>query len=89
MIEVPRDERNVDVARLANRLAVVHALEHGEQPRVLLNAARERVEVPRARVRRRAPSTRAARARAAATAASTSAARAVRDARDDLRSSPD
>src|SRR5207237_6972154 len=28
------------------RLAVIHAFDHREQPRVLLNAARERVEVP-------------------------------------------
>ena len=48
--EVSRDEWNVDVARLANRLAVVDRLEHGEVTRVLLNAARDGVQPARARV---------------------------------------
>ena len=52
MVEVPRDERNVDVARLADALAVVHRLEHGEQPRVALHGARERVQMSRALVSR-------------------------------------
>src|SRR5206468_9861198 len=44
VVEMPRDERDVDVSRLANRLPVVHALENGEETRVLLDAARKRVE---------------------------------------------
>src|SRR2546430_5528905 len=36
VVEVPRHERDVDVSRLANRFAIVHALEHGEETRVLL-----------------------------------------------------
>jgi hypothetical protein len=32
MIKMPGDERNIDVAALADRLAVVEAFEHGEQP---------------------------------------------------------
>ena len=50
VVEVARDQRDVDVARLADRLAVVERLEHGEQARVLLHLARERVEVARALV---------------------------------------
>lgn len=45
VIEVPRHERNVQVARLADALAVVHRLDDGEQARMLLHHARERVEV--------------------------------------------
>ena len=40
MIEMPRDQRNVDVAALANRLAVVHRLEHREPPRMFLHQPR-------------------------------------------------
>jgi hypothetical protein len=50
MVEVPRDERDVEIARLADRLPVVHALEHGEQSRVALYGSREPVEVARASV---------------------------------------
>jgi len=52
VVEVPRDEGHVDVARLADRLAVVHRLEDREKPRVLLHAARDCVQVAGARVRR-------------------------------------
>jgi hypothetical protein len=31
IVEMPRDQRNVDVAALADRLAVVHGFQHGEQ----------------------------------------------------------
>ncbi len=48
MIEMPRDERNVDVARLADRLAVVHRLEHREEALALLHVAGDRVEIARA-----------------------------------------
>ena len=48
MIEMPRDERNVDVAALADRLAIVHRLENCQTPRVLLHLAGERIEIARA-----------------------------------------
>ena len=50
VIEVARDERNVDVAALADRLAVVHRFENGEAARMLLHLARESVEIARALV---------------------------------------
>ena len=46
--EVGRRERDVDVARLADRLAAVQRLEHGELARPLLEEARDSVEVLRA-----------------------------------------
>src|SRR3712207_8674187 len=46
VVEVPRHEGDVDVARLADGLAVVHALQHGEQARVALHVPREGVQVP-------------------------------------------
>jgi hypothetical protein len=48
VIEVPHRERDVDVARLADRLAVVQGLQHREQPCMLLQAARQRVQHARA-----------------------------------------
>ena len=45
VIEVARDEGNVDVAALADGLAVVDGLEDGEAARVLLDLAREGVEI--------------------------------------------
>ena len=47
VIEVAGDKRNVDVAALANRLAVVHCFEDGETARVLLHLAGESVEIAR------------------------------------------
>ena len=47
VIEMPRHERNIDVARLANRLAVVERLQHSKPPRVLLHLPRQRIEIPR------------------------------------------
>src|SRR2546430_4251198 len=47
MVEVSGDERDVEIAGLADRLAVVQAFEHREQPRVLLDGARQRVEMTR------------------------------------------
>jgi hypothetical protein len=43
VIAVARDERIVDVARLADRLAVVERLQHREEPAVHLHVARERI----------------------------------------------
>jgi hypothetical protein len=45
MVEVARRERHVDVARLADRLAVVHRLEHGEEALVLLQVPGDGVEI--------------------------------------------
>ena len=75
VIEVPCDERNVDVAALADRLAVVERLHHREQARMLLDQPRQRIEI-RARPCPPAPTTARCAARAAFTAAPTSAAEA-------------
>ncbi len=48
MIEMARHERHVEIARFADRLAIVHALEHGEEAVALLNVAGERIEMARA-----------------------------------------
>ena len=48
VIEVPCDEWNIEITCFANRLAVVHRLEHGQQARMLLHGARKRIEMPRA-----------------------------------------
>src|SRR5207245_4268643 len=50
VVEVTRHEGYVEVARLADRLAVVEALKYGEQPRLLLDLTREGVQVSRAGV---------------------------------------
>src|SRR6266516_4486733 len=56
IVEVTRHERDIDVARLADRLAIVERLQDGEQARMLLYLARQGVEVACAHVpRRRAP----------------------------------
>ncbi len=47
MVEVARHERHVDVARLADRLAVVERLQHGQEALALLHEAGEGVEVAR------------------------------------------
>ncbi len=52
VVEVACRERHVDVARLADRLAVVHRFEHREQARVFLDPARDRVQVAGPRVGR-------------------------------------
>src|SRR2546426_12027492 len=52
MGQVTGHERDVEIARLANRLAVVEALEHRQQPGMLLHRTRERVEVTRTGVAR-------------------------------------
>ncbi len=53
VVEVAGDERDVEVARLADGLAVVERLQHREQPAVLLDAARDGVQVARPHVPRR------------------------------------
>ena len=60
VVEVAGHQRDVDVARLADRLAVVERLEHGEEPAVLLDLARDGVEVARAPVPAERPPVRAA-----------------------------
>ena len=52
MVEVAGDEGNVDVARLADRLAVVDRLQHREEALALLHVARQRVEMARPLVAR-------------------------------------
>ena len=52
VVEVPGDQRDVDVARLANRLAVVHGLQHGKEAVALLYVAGDRVEIFRPLVAR-------------------------------------
>ena len=47
MIEMAGDERNVDVARLADRLAVVDRLQDREEALALLDVARKRIEMLR------------------------------------------
>ena len=45
IVEVARQQRHVDIARLADRLAVVHRFEHGQQAVVLLDVAGDGVQV--------------------------------------------
>ena len=45
VIKVARDERNIDVAALADGLAVVHRFENGETARMLLHLPGESVEI--------------------------------------------
>src|SRR5580700_10892809 len=45
IIKMPHDQRNVEVAALANRLSVVHGFEHGQAARMPLHLSREGVEV--------------------------------------------
>ena len=47
MIEMPRDQRHVDVAGFADRLAIVDGFEHAEKPFAFLHMPRERVEMTR------------------------------------------
>ena len=47
VVEVARHEGYVEIAGLADRLAVVHRLEHGEQAGVLLDVAGQGVQVTR------------------------------------------
>ena len=51
IIEMARDQGDVDIARFADGLAIVEAFDHGEQARVLLNVAGDGVNVARALVR--------------------------------------
>jgi hypothetical protein len=56
VVEMPRHKRHVDVAALADRLAVVERLQHGKQAGALLHMAGQRIEVARALVaRQRSP----------------------------------
>src|SRR5262249_55497380 len=51
MIEVSRDQRDIDIAALADGLAIVQRLQNREAARVLLYLAREGVEIARPGVR--------------------------------------
>ncbi len=78
--EVRRRERQVDVARLLDRLAAVQRLEHGELARALLQDARDPEQVLRALGRPAAPTSRSRTRRARRRPrASTSSAAAWRD----------
>ena len=83
VIEMADDQRNVDVAAFADRLAVIQRLQHRQQAGVLLDMAGQRVKMPRPVMARQRRPFGPAAARAALTAASTSAAH-LRDAGDDL-----
>jgi len=50
VIKVARDERDVEIAALADRLAVIHRFQDSETARMFLYEACERVQVTRARV---------------------------------------
>ena len=50
VVEVARDERNVGVARLADRLAVVDRLQHRQEALALLDQPRQRVKRAGARI---------------------------------------
>src|SRR5579871_1341786 len=57
VIEVARDQRDINIACLADRLAVIHRLQDSEQTRMFLHLPGDGVEVARADVSRcRAPS---------------------------------
>jgi hypothetical protein len=73
MVEVARDQRDIDVARLPDRLAVVQRLENCEEPRVLLDLPCDGVEVTGANMTAQ-PLHDPCATRAAFTAASTSSA---------------
>ena len=53
VIKVARDQRNIDVAGFADRLAVVHGFQHRKQARVFLNLPGDGVQVAGADVPRR------------------------------------
>ena len=55
MIEVTGDERNVDVARLADRFAVVERFENREQTGMFLNLSGEGIEIAGAPMRAQVP----------------------------------
>ena len=52
VIEVPHDERDVDVPRLADRLPVVQGFQYGKQPGFPLQATGDRIQVAGAAVSR-------------------------------------
>ena len=45
MVEMAGHERDIDVAAFADRLAVIHGLEHGEEAAVLLDQAGDGIEI--------------------------------------------
>ena len=53
MIKMPGHQRHVDIAALADGLAVVHGLEHGEKAFALLDVAGQRIEMFRAGMARK------------------------------------
>ena len=53
IVEVTSDERNIQVARLANGFAVIQRLQHRQQTRVLLNMPRNGIHIASAYMSRR------------------------------------
>ena len=45
VVEMAGDQRDIDIAAFADRLAVVHGLEHGEQAGMLLDGAGDGIEI--------------------------------------------
>ena len=45
VIEMPGDQRHVDVAAFADGLAIVHRFQHGQKPRVFLHKPGQRIQV--------------------------------------------
>ena len=72
MIEMSRRQRHIEVARLADRLAVVEAFQNGKKPRMTLQHAGQRIEMARPSMAPKLLPMAACALRAAATAASTS-----------------
>ena len=50
IVKMPGDQRDINVAAFTDGLAVIHGLQHGEQPRMFLNQSRQRIEVSRPHV---------------------------------------
>src|SRR5690606_19996685 len=53
MVEMPDDQRDIDITALADRLAVIEGLEDGKEPRVLLDQAGDGIEIFAALVARK------------------------------------
>src|SRR5271169_1156293 len=63
VIKMSGDQRNVNVATLADGLAVVHGFENRQEPRMLLYQPRNGVQITRARMRCQRPPSRRGRPR--------------------------
>jgi hypothetical protein len=45
MVKMPGNERDIDIARLTDRLAIVHGFEHREEPLALLDMAGDSIKI--------------------------------------------